>query len=143
MNDTLQIVSIALTASFIGVIIRMVRARRLRAKYSFLWIMVGTVILFFCAVPGLMVNTAQAVGIVYPPALLFLGAIMLLLFIAVHFSWELSRIEERSRTLTEELALALERISELERAKAPRAVRDPTVFPVDAEPHNEPRPIAR
>jgi hypothetical protein len=115
VNTTLQVVAIALTATFLGFILRMVRMRRLRAKYSFLWLAVGSVILFFAAVPGLMERTASAVGIVYPPALLFLGAIMLLLFIVVHFSWELSRIEERSRTLTEELALAVTRIDDLER----------------------------
>lgn len=114
MNPTLQLVSLCLTFAIIGVIVRMVRTRRLRAKYSFLWLMVGAVILVFTVVPGLLDWTARAAGVAYPPALLFLGAIVLLLLVAVHFSWELSRIEERSRTVTEELALALTRIDELE-----------------------------
>lgn len=114
MNGTLQIVASLLTLSFLAVILRMVRHRRLRAKYSFLWLIVGAVILFFAIVPGLLEGAAALVGIVYAPAVLFLGAIMLLLFMSVHFSWELSRIEERSRTLTEELALAVTRIDQLE-----------------------------
>lgn len=118
MNTTLQVLTSVVTVLFLVVIIRMVRARKLRAKYSFLWMIVGAVILVFSVVPGLLESTAEAVGIVYPPALLFLGATLLLLFIAVHFSWELSRIEERSRTLTEELALALTRIDELEVASS-------------------------
>lgn len=118
MNATLQLVSIAVTTSFLIVIVRLVRARRLRAKYSFLWLIVGSVTLAYSAMPSLMTSTAETVGIVYPPALLFLGAIMLLLFMAVHFSWELSRIEERTRALTEELALAVQRIDEMERERA-------------------------
>jgi hypothetical protein len=118
MNTTLQVLCVLMTLAFLGFIIRMVRTRRLRAKYSFLWLLVGTGILIFAIVPGLMEDVALGVGILYPPALLFLGAIMLLLFIAVHFSWELSRIEERSRTLTEELAIAIERIDQLEAAAA-------------------------
>lgn len=114
MNTTLQVLCVLMTLAFLAFIIRMVRTRRLRAKYSFLWLLVGTGILVFALVPGLMEDVALGVGILYPPALLFLGAIMLLLFIAVHFSWELSRIEERSRTLTEELAIAIERIDQLE-----------------------------
>lgn len=124
MNTTLQLLSVLLTTSFLAFIVRMVRMRRLRAKYSFLWLLVGTVVLVFALVPGLMESAARTVGIVYPPALLFLGAIMLLLFTSVHFSWELSRIEERSRTVLEELALALERIDQLERREAARQGED-------------------
>jgi hypothetical protein len=51
-------------------------------------------------------HVALAIGIAYPPALLFAGAITLVLLITVHFSWELSRLEERTRRLAEELALA-------------------------------------
>ena len=137
MNATLQALTSIVTITFLAVIIRMVRARRLRAKYSFLWMLVGAVILVFAVVPGLLSRTAEVAGILYPPALLFLGATLLLLFIAVHFSWELSRIEERSRTLTEELALALTRIDELEAGGRSRSDRvfpsaplaDPTVLP--------------
>lgn len=113
---TLQVVSIASVAVFLFFIVRMVRAGKLRAKYSFLWLMVGSVILAFSAVPGLMETTAGWLGILYPPAMLFLGAIALLLFVAVHFSWELTRIEARTRTLTEELALTNARLRDLEQA---------------------------
>jgi hypothetical protein len=44
-------------------------------------------------------------GISYGPTTFFLGAITLLLLVVVHFSWELSRLEERTRLLAEELAL--------------------------------------
>lgn len=109
-----QLLGIALTAPFLVVLIRMVRQRRLRAKYSFLWLVVGGTILALSLVPGLMLHLADAAGILYPPALLFLGAIMLLMFLSVHFSWELSRIEDRMRTIAEELALARARLDELE-----------------------------
>lgn len=117
MNTTLQLLTTLVTIAFLVVIIRMVRARKLRAKYSFLWMLVGVVFLVFSLVPGLLETTASTAGIIYPPALLFLGAILFLMFIAVHFSWELSRLEERSRTLIEELALAVERIDEIEASR--------------------------
>jgi hypothetical protein len=44
-------------------------------------------------------------GISYGPATFFLGAITLLFLVVIHFSWELSRLEERTRVLAEELAL--------------------------------------
>ena len=43
-------------------------------------------------------------GVDYPPAV-FLGvAVAFLLVVVVQFSWELSRLEERSRVLAEEVA---------------------------------------
>ena len=114
MTMSVQLLAVCVTLPFLLVIIRLVRRRRLRAKYSFLWLGVGGTILLFTLIPGLMETIAARVGILYPPALLFLGAIMLLLFLSVHFSWELSRLEDRMRTLAEELALARARVDELE-----------------------------
>jgi hypothetical protein len=55
--------------------------------------------------PDALDRTSLWIGIAYPPTTLFLVAITLLLLVAVHFSWELSRLEERTRVLAEELAL--------------------------------------
>jgi hypothetical protein len=44
-------------------------------------------------------------GIAYAPGTFFLGAITLLFLIVVHFSWELARLDARTRLLAEELAI--------------------------------------
>ena len=86
-------------------ILRLVRRRQLRAKYSLLWLPLGAVFLVLGFAPGLLDWAAGAVGIFYPPAMLFLAGILFLLLVAVHLSWEVSRLEERTRILAEELAL--------------------------------------
>ena len=43
--------------------------------------------------------------IYYAPTTLFLAAIGFLLLICIYFSYELSRLEERTRVLAEELAI--------------------------------------
>jgi len=132
MNTSVQILAFALIVPFLLVIVRLVRRRRLRAKYSFLWLGVGGTILAFALMPGLMETLSARVGIFYPPTLLFIGAIMLLLFLSVHFSWELSRLEDRMRTIAEELALARSRIDEIEdpqltHVSAPAPVATPSM----------------
>lgn len=127
-----QLAGLVLVIVFVAMIVIMVRRGRLRAKYSFLWLAVGAVILVFSAIPGFLDKTALAVGIYYPPALLFLGAIMLLMFIAVHFSWELTRLEARMRTLVEELALTNARIDELEGARPRETEHDGIAAEADA-----------
>jgi hypothetical protein len=93
------------TVFSLGFIIRLVRAQKLRAKYSMLWISVGLALSVLAASPNLLDAVSGWIGVAYPPTTLFIVAITLLLLVAVHFSWELSRLEERTRILAEELAL--------------------------------------
>ena len=94
-----------IAAASVVFILRMVRRRVLRAKYSLLWIGVGVVLVFTATAPGLLDRMSRALGIDYPPAVYFLIAIVFLLVVLIHVAWELSRLEERTRTLAEELAL--------------------------------------
>lgn len=77
----------------------------MRAKYAFLWLSVGGLMVLFSVSPRLLDRFSVWIGIGYGPTTLFLIAIVLLLLTAVHFSWELSRLEERTRTLAEEVAI--------------------------------------
>ena len=93
------------TLTSLTFILRLVRTKKLRAKYSMLWLSVGLALSILAVSPQLLDRFASLIGIAYPPAALFIVAITLLLLIVVHFSWELSRLEERTRTLAEELAI--------------------------------------
>ena len=64
----------------------------------------------FAIVPDVLVPVADWVGIAYEPAVFFLAAIAFLFLMVVHFSFELSRTEERTRTLAEEIALLRARL---------------------------------
>jgi hypothetical protein len=86
-------------------IIRLVRTHRLRAKYSMLWISVGLALTVLAVSPRLLDTVSGWLGVAYGPTTLFMVAITLLLLVSVHFSWELSRLEERTRVLAEELAI--------------------------------------
>ena len=59
----------------------------------------------FAIYPDVLVPVSDVLGISYEPAILFLAAIGFLFIVIVHFSYELSRLEDRTRTLAEELAL--------------------------------------
>jgi hypothetical protein len=70
-----------------------------------LWTTVGAGLIVLAAFPALLDRTALEVGILYPPAAFLMAAVAFLFVLSVHFSWELSRLEERTRTLAEEVAL--------------------------------------
>lgn len=86
-------------------ILRLLRHRQLRGKYALLWTTMGVFLLVLALFPGLLTTVADRLGIYYPPALFLVVAIGFLLVVVIHFSWEMSRMEDRTRTLAEELAL--------------------------------------
>ncbi len=114
MTGRAHLFAALLTAGMVGFIVRLVRLRQLRAKYAMLWISVGVGLVALAAFPRVLDATAERVGVFYPPAVLLLGAVAFLLAIVIHFSWELSRLEDRSRILAEELAILRARLDATE-----------------------------
>lgn len=97
--------SAVLAAILVGSILWLLRRRQMSEKYAAVWILLGTVVLIFVIFPGLAFALADALGIATPINLLVVSAIVVLLLVAIHLSVSLTAAEERSRTLTEEIAL--------------------------------------
>jgi len=105
MTTAARIFVAVLTAGTVMFLLALVRTRRLRAKYSLLWLATSLVMIVLAVFPDLLDRFSTTVGVQYGPTTLFAGAILLLLLVCMHFSWELSRLEEKTRSLAEELAL--------------------------------------
>ena len=105
MSAAAHVLVIVLAAAVIAFIVVLVRNRRLRAKYSVLWFSIGLGLAVLAIFPDLLVWVSDRFGIDYPPATFMLLALSFLLVLVLHFSWELSRLEDRTRTLAEEYAL--------------------------------------
>ena len=83
----------------------LLRRRHLREKYAVLWFAVAMGALVLTIFPGLLDVAAQAAGVKVPANLLFFAASMILLVLSLQHSYELGRLEDKVRTLAEELAL--------------------------------------
>jgi hypothetical protein len=105
VNGQIELVAIAVSLGYLLFIARLVRRRQLREKYAMLWMAVGAAVVVVSLSRGPMDSLARALGIQYGPTILFLIAIMFLMAVVAHLSWEVSRLEERTRKLAEELAL--------------------------------------
>jgi len=104
---------IAATVVCIVFILRLVRRHGLRSKYSLLWLSLGALLAALGVFPGLLVAASQLVGIYYPPATFLAFAVGFLFLVVIHFSWELSRLEERTRILAESSALLAAEVQRL------------------------------
>jgi hypothetical protein len=114
-------------------ILVLVRRHRLRAKYSVLWVSLGAAVAIVAAAPALLDGISDLLGIKTPVYTFLLMAITFLLVLSLHFSWELSRLEDRTRTLAEECALLREEVRGL-------ADRSGTTAPSRAHPVDDPAP---
>lgn len=95
------------------VILSMLLRRTLREKYAVFWLIIGVIGLVLALVPSLLEWLASVLGVAVPSNLLFVLAIVLLVGVAVHLSWELSTAEDEIRRLAEEQAISRAEIEQL------------------------------
>ncbi|MFI0447839.1 DUF2304 domain-containing protein [Actinomadura sp. 6N118] len=96
------------------VIFEMLRRRRLREKYAIIWVVLAVFIVLIAAFPNILTWAADLTGVQVPANLLFFGASLLLLAMNVQLSSEVSRLEDKVRTLAEELGLQRLRVQQIE-----------------------------
>jgi hypothetical protein len=89
----------------LGGMVELLRRRQLREKYAVLWLLVSIAVAVLAIFPGLLNDAGRVLHIADPPNLLMFMAVIVLLLVSVHLSWESSRLEDETRLLAEELAL--------------------------------------
>jgi hypothetical protein len=110
----------------LGIVIELIRSRKLRERYALLWLATAGVILFFAVWRSGLHSLSQALGIAYPPNALFVLSMLFVLVLLLHFSTVISKLSDRSTTLTQRLALMEERLRQLEGGgqSEPQVLRD-------------------
>jgi hypothetical protein len=116
------------------VFFEMLRRRQLREKYAVLWIVIALGVVPLAAFPQGLDWVADSLDVASGASLvLFLGLVLLLL-ICIHLSWEVSQLEEETRTLAEEIALIRTQLEE--RSVIPE--RDPPATAPEIQPATAP-----
>lgn len=107
------VAGIAFALLVLVIITSLLLRRQLREKYATLWIVVGLVILVLAIFPGLLVGLSRLLGVEVPSNLIFALAIVLLVGVALHLSWELSQAEDEVRRVAEDVAIVRADVEEL------------------------------
>ena len=115
--DLTKIASLGLSIGIFCFVVWLVRERRLREKYALLWLCTSIFVILLTVSRRVLEVAALAIGIYYPPSLLFLVGLLFLLLVVIGQSVTLSRLSESNHNLAQEMALLRKQVEDLKTDK--------------------------
>jgi len=115
MHQRQRFVAIAGAAVVVVVVFELVRRRKLREEYSWVWIVTAGVVSLLALNQTLLLTITRWIGAASSASTLFFGAIVFLIALCIQYSIRLSRLTLRQRTLAQRMALLEEETRELRR----------------------------
>jgi hypothetical protein len=103
LRQKLFFFSVALVLLF--VILELVRRRRLRVEYSWLWIASGVTIILLILRYDLLIWITELVGAAIPTSTLFFMCILYLALLSLNYSVRLTVLNRQVKDLAQEVAL--------------------------------------
>ena len=113
----LEAIALSIGALLMTFVVTTVRRDSLNIRYAILWLGAGFVLLALSVYRPLLDYVATAVGVSYPPSLLFLVAFVFLLFIVLHYSLVISSHRDSIRRLAQTVALLEQDLELVKRSK--------------------------
>ncbi|MES2169373.1 MAG: DUF2304 domain-containing protein [Actinomycetota bacterium] len=104
----------------LGVVIELLRRRRLRERHAIWWLIAGTLALIAGVFPVTLQWAANLIGVAVPLNLVFFVSVAVLFIVCIQHSSELTALEAKTQTLAETAALQEMRIRALEQAAEER-----------------------
>jgi hypothetical protein len=105
MGSPLKFTILLLGVIFIISVVYLLVNRRINERNSFLWLAGSLGILVLAAIPDILEIMADLTGVDYPPTLLFLLSILVILFILLYQSVQISILQDKCRELAQHLAI--------------------------------------
>jgi len=100
-----KIFAIIVSLAIFVVIISLVRNRKLRAEYSWLWLLTGFVIFVLAVWYDLLVKLTALIGAVAPTTTLFIFGIVFLVLVSLHFAIKISQLSDQVKNLAQKISL--------------------------------------
>lgn len=118
----LKIITVVSGFIFISTIIYLLLKRRLNERHSIYWIAGAAVILAISFFPQILNYLSGIIGISYPPTLLFFSSTMIMVFILLHHSIQVTELQDKVRELAQVLAILRLEVGENNGIKSINAV---------------------
>ena len=109
-----KIFAIIISLTLLIFIIELVRRKKLREEYSWLWLLTGAMILILALWYDLLQSITYLIGARLPTSTLFFLGLVFLILIAIQFSVKVSELNNQVKNLAQENGLLKNRVEELE-----------------------------
>lgn len=133
INGTMQVVAIVITALMLGVVLELVRRRRLVERYALLWLVLAGVLLLLAVWTDLLSSAADLLGIRVAANALFAAGLGVAFLLLLHFSVATSRLGDETKILAQEVARLDERLRTLQAAGSNGTGQNGSADAVEAE----------
>jgi len=100
-----KIFALLLSIAILVLIIELVRRRKLREEYSWLWILTGSIIILLVVWYDALVALSHFIGAVLPTSTLFLFGLIFFMLLSLHFSVKISALTDQVKELVQQMAL--------------------------------------
>jgi len=114
MTVALYILGIVSAIVTLGVVVELLRRRRLRERHALWWLAAGLLALVIGVYPPIVQAAAELIGVQVPANLVYFVSIAILVLVNIQHSAELTSLEAKNRVLAEEIALLDMRLNSLE-----------------------------
>jgi hypothetical protein len=104
LGSTVRIVAVLATAVALGIVLELVRRRRLAERYALLWMVVAVVLVVLAVWTELLSWLTKLVGVDLPANFLFLAAFGVGFLLLLHFSVAITRLSDETKILAQEVA---------------------------------------
>ncbi|MDH4207859.1 MAG: DUF2304 domain-containing protein [Anaerolineae bacterium] len=103
-----RFLALAISVLLVVFIVELVRRRKLREEYSWLWLSLSVAMFVLALWPGLLDFITGLIGAVLTTSTLFFFALVFLVLINIQFSVEISSLRSQVKNLAQQLALLRE-----------------------------------
>lgn len=114
MDRILRLILIVGSICYLGVILFMLKTKKLTVRYAIIWLISGGILLLFSAVPYVVFVLRDILHVEMPVNLVFTLLFGFLLLLSLSLSSTVSCFAEKIKRLTQESALLEKRVRELE-----------------------------
>lgn len=118
MSPVQYVLGIAAAVSVFGLVIEMLRRRRLRERHAAWWIVAGGIAIVVSVFPVVLEQAAHFLGFDLPINLVFFASLVVLFLVALQHSSELTELESHNRSIVEKLVVLELKVEQLERPES-------------------------
>jgi hypothetical protein len=105
MTPHQKIFAVIVSLAIFVVIISLVRNRKLKEEYSWLWLLTGFFIFVLVVWYDLLVKLTALIGAVAPTTTLFIFSILFLVLLSLHFAIRVSRLSDQLKNIAQKISL--------------------------------------